>query len=182
MKFLFDYFPIICFFIAYKIAGLYAATATAMACAFVQVAWDWFRYKKIEKLHIITFILIVIAGGLTLALHKPIFIKWKPTVVYWLFAALLFGSHFGAQPLLYRLLNGKITLPIKVWAKLNMAWAIFFLCMGVLNIYVLYHYSTNAWVDFKLFGTLGLVLVMVIVQALYITKHLNTSTCKKSLP
>lgn len=175
MKFLFDYFPIIGFFIAFKLWGIYVATAVAIASSVLQVGLYWLKHRRFEKLHVITMIFIIILGGSTLIFHKPIFIKWKPTIVYWIFSVVLIGSQWiGNKTLIHRMLNEQITLPAKIWTHLNISWAIFFLLLGALNLYVVYHYSTNAWVNFKLFGTLGLMLFFIIVQALYVTKYLPT--------
>lgn len=179
MKFLFDYFPIICFFIAYKLWGIYVATAVAMAASGLQLGVYWLKHRRFEKLHVITFVFIIVLGSLTLIFHKAIFVKWKPTIVYWIFAAVLFGSHFfGKKPLIHRMLGDKISLPDKVWPRLNMSWAIFFFVLGILNVYVVYHYDTNAWVNFKLFGTLGLMLVFIIVQSLYIARYMKKPSNK----
>ncbi len=174
MKFLFDYFPIFCFFIAFKLWGIYVATAVAMATSFLQLLLYWLRHRRFEKLHVITFIFIFILGGFTLIFHKPIFIQWKPTIVYWIFTLVLLGSHWiGKKPLLHRMLNEKITLSMKVWSRLNFSWALFFLFLGFLNLYVVYHFDTNTWVNFKLFGTLALTLVFIFAQAFYIMKQMK---------
>ena len=174
MKFLYDYFPVICFFIAYKLYGIYVATATAIIASFLQLGCFWLKCRYFEKLHVITFILISILGGITLAFHQPIFIKWKPSIIYWLFGGVLLVSQYlSASPLLCRMLKDKIQLPNHAWNTLNMSWAIFFIGMGFLNLYVVYHYDTNTWVNFKLFGTLSLTILFMIIQALYIAKHLK---------
>lgn len=174
MKFLFDYFPIICFFIAYKLFGIYIATAVTMAASLLQMGIYWLLYRQFEKLHLITLILIFILGGFTLIFHKAIFIKWKPSIIYWVFSLALIGSQYiGKKTLIARMLGSKIDLPAKIWTQLNWAWAIFFLLMGFANMYVVYHFSTNAWVNFKLFGTLGLTLVFIVLQAIYMAKHMT---------
>lgn len=174
MKFLFDYFPIICFFVAYKLWGIYVATAVAIVTSGLQVAVYWIRFRKFEKLHVITFFFILVLGGSTLIFHKPIFIKWKPTIVYWIFTIVLLVSQFlTKKPIIHRMLKDKISLPQKVWDRLNLSWAIFFLVLGAINLYVLYHFDTNAWVNFKLFGTLGLMLVFIIAQAVYVGRHIQ---------
>lgn len=174
MKLLFDYFPILCFFIAYKLFGVFTATAVTMAACVVQNLVYWLIHKKFEKLHVITLITVIILGSFTLAFHKVIFIQWKPTIIYWLFAAaLMFSQWFSHKNLLARMLDEKIELPEKIWKNLNIAWSLFFVFLGFLNIYVIYHYSTNAWVNFKLFGTLGLTLVFTIAQAFYMARHVQ---------
>jgi len=174
MKFLYDYFPVICFFIAYKFFGIYVATAVAIGASFLQMGFFWLKNRSFEKLHVITFVLILTLGGITLIFHKPIFIQWKPSIIYWIFGAALLGSQFfSTTTLLQRMLNKKIELPPHVWRALNSSWAIFFIIMGFANLYVVYHYSTNTWVDFKLFGTLGLTILFAVVQAIYISKYIR---------
>lgn len=175
MKFLFDYFPIIVFFVAYKLWGIYIATAITMGASLVQVGVYWLIHRRFEKFHIITMAFILVLGSFTLIFHKAIFIKWKPTIVYWIFSIVLIGSHFiGSKSLIHRMLHEKISLPQKVWNRINMSWAIFFLLLGCANLYVVYHYDTNTWVNFKLFGTLILMLVFIFGQALYMSKHMHT--------
>lgn len=178
MKLLFDYFPILCFFIAFKFWGVYVATAVAMGACALQNAVYWLKHRRFEKLHVITLISVVVLGSFTLIFHKAIFIQWKPTIIYWVFAiALLFSHFFSHKNLLVRMLGDKILLPEKIWARLNMAWAVFFILLGFLNIYVMYHYSLNSWVNFKLFGTLGLTLAFTIAQAIYMSRYVeNTPT------
>lgn len=176
MKFLFDYFPIVCFFIAFKFYGIFVATAVAMAACALQNLIYWFIHRRFEKLHLITMATVFILGGFTLLFHKPEFIQWKPTIIYWVFSMVLLGSHWiGKKSLLFRMLGNKISLPEKIWFRLSIAWALFFLFLGILNIYVMYHYSLNAWVNFKLFGTLGLTLLFVIAQTIYMSKHMESS-------
>lgn len=128
MKFLYDYFPIICFFIAFKFFGIYTATAVTMAAAAIQLIGNRLINHRFEPLHIITFVLIVLLGGSTLIFHQDIFIKWKPSIIYWIFAIALVVSHFvHPQPLLQRMLGNKISLTRVIWIKLNIAWALFFL-------------------------------------------------------
>ena len=174
MKLLFDYFPIICFFIAYKLYGIYVATKVTMAACVLQNGVYWLKHKKFEKLHVITLFSVLILGGFTLVFHKPIFIQWKPSIIYWIFAlVLLFSQYISRKNLLARMLGDKIMLPAKIWDRLNIAWSAFFIFLGFLNIYVIYHYSMNAWVNFKLFGTLGLTLAFTIAQAIYMSRHMS---------
>jgi len=174
MKLLYDYFPIICFFIAYKLYGIYVATAVTIIASAIQVSVYWLIYRRFEKVHLITFVLILVLGGSTLLFHKMIFIKWKPSIIYWLFSiALIVSQYFGKLTLIHRMLGDKIKLPQKIWSRINFFWALFFLFLGVLNLYVVYHYTTNAWVNFKLFGTLGLTLVFIILQVLYMYRHME---------
>jgi len=119
--------------------------------------------------------LIFVLGGATLIFHKVIFIKWKPSIIYWLFSLLLIGSQFiGKMTLIHRMIGDKIVLPKKIWSRVNLSWGIFFLLMGFLNLYVVYHYSTSSWVNFKLFGTLGLTIVFVFLQVIYMSRHMES--------
>lgn len=176
MKLLFDYFPVICFFIAYKFYGIYVATAVTMIACVLQNILYWLKHKRFEKLHVITLFSVLILGGFTLAFHNMIFIKWKPSIIYWVFAiALLFSRYISHKNLLTHLLGDKILLPTRVWNQLNIAWSLFFFFLGFLNVYVIYHYSTNAWVNFKLFGTLGLTIAFTIIQAIYMSHHMKSA-------
>ncbi|RKZ37130.1 MAG: septation protein A [Gammaproteobacteria bacterium] len=179
MKLLFDFFPILLFFVTFKmyddpLQGVMAATAVAIAASIVQVAVSWLRFRRVEKMHLITMALIVVLGGATLWLKDEMFIKWKPTAVNWLFAlAFLASQYIGKRPLVRRMMEGNIDLPDTVWGRLNMSWVTFFTTMGVLNLYVVYNFDTDTWVNFKLFGLLGLTLVFVIAQAFYLVRHMK---------
>lgn len=172
MKLLFDFFPILLFFISYKFYGIYIATMIAMAASLLQVGFFWFKNRRFEITHIITLILILVLGTATIFLHNEMFIKWKPTAVYWIFALLLLGSQIiGEKPFIQRLMGDKITLPQNIWKRLNLSWTIFFALMGGINIYVAYQFSTDIWVNFKLFGTLGSTIVFGVLQSLYMAKY-----------
>lgn len=174
MKFLFDFFPILLFFIAYKFGGIYVATGVAIAASFVQIGWVMARGKKVEPMMWISLAIIVVFGGATLLLHNETFIKWKPTVLYWLFAAVLLGGSWLFNKNVMRSMMAKqISLPDPVWNKLNLSWAVFFIVMGATNLYVAYSFSTDIWVDFKLFGSTAMMLVFVIAQSLVLAKHMN---------
>lgn len=176
MKFLFDLFPIILFFGAYKLYDIYVATGVAIGAAFLQTGLFWFRQRRFEKMHLITLGILVVFGGLTLALRDPVFIKWKPTVVNWLFGATFLGSRlFSKTTLVERMMGHAITAPAFVWTRLNWAWITFFFCIGLLNLYVAYHYSEETWVNFKLFGMMGLTLVFVFAQAFYLSRYMATA-------
>lgn len=173
MKFLFDLFPVILFFIVYKFFGIYAATATAIAATIVQISWVKYRHGKVDGALIASGVIIVVFGGATLLLHDESFIKWKPTVLYWLFAISLTVTNILFKKNLIRsLMDKKISMPEKIWDKLNLAWAIFFAVLGCLNLYVAFNFSTDTWVNFKLFGTMGLMLVFVIGQSIALDKHM----------
>ena len=173
MKFLHDLFPVILFFIAYKLYDFYVATAVIIVATIVQVGYGWMRERKVQKMHLITLALVLLFGGLTLYLQDPLFLKWKPTVVNWLFAAAFLGSHvIGDKPLVERMMSGSVTLDKPVWNRLNLAWVIFFSLMGVVNLYVAFNYSEDTWVNFKLFGMMGLTFLFVILQAFYLARFI----------
>lgn len=174
MKLLFDFLPIVLFFIAYKLADIYVATGALIVATLAQAGWGWLRQRRIEKLPLITAGLVLVFGGATLVLHDPVFVKWKPTVVNWLFAAAFVASRFiGEKTLLERMMGSQLELPAPIWVKLTFAWAVFFLVMGAANLFVAYTFDENTWVNFKLFGMLGLTLLFVLAQAAYMSRHLK---------
>lgn len=173
MKFLFDLFPVILFFIAYKLYGIYPATAVIIVATVIQIGWVWFRHRKVETMQWASLVLIVVFGGATLLLQDETFIKWKPTVLYWLFAVgLLIAQLVFRKNFIRTMMKEQIALPEPVWGWLNVSWAAFFALMGVINIYVALNYSTDTWVDFKLFGFTGLMLVFIVLQMLVLRKHM----------
>jgi intracellular septation protein len=174
MKFLFDFFPVVLFFIAFKLQGIYVATAVAIVATLLQIGWVWFRRRKVDTMLWVSLAVIVVFGGATLALHDETFIKWKPSVLYWLFGAVLLGAQvlFGRN--LIRALMGKeISLPDAVWNRLNLSWVGFFLAMGVLNLAIAFNFETDTWVNFKVFGGLGLTLVFVVLQAVALARFVQ---------
>jgi intracellular septation protein len=174
MKFLFDLFPIILFFVAFKVHGIYVATAVAIAASVAQIGWLWLRRRKIDAMLWVSLAIIVVFGGATLLLHDETFIKWKPTVLYWMFASVLSVSAlFFRKNLIRAMLGEQIQLPDPAWNKLNFSWAGFFAGMGFLNLYVAFNFSTDTWVDFKLFGGMGLMLAFVIAQGLFLAKYME---------
>jgi len=174
MKFLFDLFPVILFFVTFKIYGIYAATAAAIVATFVQIGWMWLRHRKVDSMLWISLAIIVLLGGATLVLQNEAFIKWKPTVLYWLFAAVLWLSNiFFKKNLIKALLEKQMALPIAVWSKLNMSWIVFFIVMGGINIHIAFNFSIDTWVNFKLFGSVGLMLVFVVMQAIILGKYMK---------
>jgi intracellular septation protein len=176
MKFLFDFLPILLFFIAYKSHGIYGATAGAIAASALQVGWLWLKHRKVDRMPMITLVLLVVMGGATLVLHDEVYIKWKPTVVNWLFGVVFLGSQFiGNMTIMERMIGGSVELPRSVWVKLNMAWTVFFFTIGLVNLYVAFHFDTDTWVNFKLFGMLGLTLVFVVGQSLYMARYIKTT-------
>jgi intracellular septation protein len=173
MKFLFDLFPIILFFIAFKFFDIYVATGVAMAATIAQIIYAKIRHGKVEKMLIISGVLITVFGSATLFLKDPTFIQWKPTVLYWLFSVVLLGSQFIFKKNLMRnIMEKQITLPDNIWGKLNMAWAGLFAILGVVNLYVAFNYTQDFWVNFKLFGITGIMFVFIIAQTLMLAKYL----------
>lgn len=179
MKFLFDLFPVILFFAMFKLAGIFAATAAAMVATLAQIGWVKWRHGKVDGMLLASGAIVVIFGGATLLLHDETFIKWKPTVLYWMFALVLFAAElFWHKNLIRSMMQQQIRMPDSVWRKLNHAWAVFFTLLGVVNLYVAFHYPTNVWVNFKLFGATGLMLVFVILQSLLLSKYVKDEEVK----
>ena len=178
MKFLFDLFPIILFFIAFKFGDIYSATIVAMVATIGQILWVYYRHRKIDAMQWVSLVMIMVFGSLTIFLHDKTFIQLKPTALYWLFSgALLISALFFQKNWIQVLMGKQITLKERkaksVWHQLNIAWAIFFFLMGALNLYVAFEYSEETWVNFKLFGTLGGTIVFAILQSLYMAKYLK---------
>ncbi len=180
MKFLADFFPILLFFISYQLYDIYVATAVAITAAFLQVGYSWFVRHHVERMHLITLGLLVVFGGLTLILRDPLFIKWKPTVVNWLFGLVFLGSHFiGDKTMVERMMKHAVVLPGRIWSRLNISWSLFFIASGILNLYVAFNYPEATWVNFKLFGMLGLTMLFIILQAFYMARHIQDATPTK---
>lgn len=172
LKVFLDFFPVLLFFLAYKFGDIYLATGVAIATSSAVVLFLRFKTGHFERMSLITLGTILVLGGATLLFRNELFIKWKPTALYWILALGFLLSHFvGKMPLMQKLLQDKIELPTKIWQRLNLSWVFFFTSLGALNIYVLYHFDTNVWVNFKLFGTLALSAIFVILQGLYMVKH-----------
>lgn len=181
MKLLFDFFPILLFFFTYKLYGLYAATGVAVVASFIQVGLFRIKYNRFDSMQLISLAIITVLGGATLFLQNPWFIKWKPTGIYWLASIVFyFSSIFSSTPLIKRMMGSNIKLKDNIWVRLNYAWGTFFFLMGFLNIYIAYYYSTDTWVNFKLFGGLGLTMIFVFIQALWLTKHIDDGSLKSS--
>lgn len=216
MKFLFDFFPILLFFAVYKLYGIYAATAAAIGTTVLQVAWQWLRHRHVDKMLLVTLALIVVLGGATLLLHDRAFVMWKPTAIYWLFAAVFFGSQFiGNKPLIERMMGHVVQAPNAIWERLNLLWGSFFIFLGFANLYVANRYFAaqreldqaagssveiencaeqltgtllnlcqNAvtmeeqWVNFKLFGLMGLMILFVLAQAFFLARYMQQPTAQ----
>ncbi len=175
MKLLYDFLPVFVFFAVYKVYDdFYLATGAIIVVSTLQVGWTWYRQRRVERMPLIALALLIVFGGITLVLHDEMFLKWKPTVVNWLFGIAFLASQFiGRKPLIQYLLSSAMSLPAAVWLRLNLAWAVFFILMGVANLYVVYQFSTDAWVNFKLWGMLGLTLVFVLAQGIYLARHVQ---------
>jgi intracellular septation protein len=173
MKFLFEVFPVALFFVAILLWDIFVATGVAIAATFVQVGWLAVRRKKIPPMLWASLAIIVVFGGLTLYLRDKTFILWKPTVLYWLFGAVLAGGALLGRNLLRALLSEQMSLPEPVWRRLNWSWVGFFAFMGLLNLYVAYNYSEKIWASFKLFGGMGLMLAFVIAQSAFLAKYVE---------
>ncbi len=204
MKLLFDFFPIILYFLTYKQANFlientfagqlvdpakpefinatFLAIGVAIISSFAQVAYHWFQTRKFERMHIISLALIAVLGSITIFIGDPVFFQWKPTILNWLFAAVFLGSMvIGEKPIIERMMGAQITLPEKVWSTLNLSWVAFFFISGAANLYVAFYYDLGSpddvrmdtWVDFKLFGLMGLTLGFIILQALYLSRHIK---------
>ncbi|MDP9108235.1 MAG: septation protein A [Pseudomonadota bacterium] len=203
MKFLFDLFPVILFFAMFKwgeghvaaaqslgstyLSGLVSggvvsaeqapillATSVVMLATFAQIAYLLLRRKKIDAMLWISLVIITVFGGATIYFHNPTFIKWKPTVLYWSFTLMFLISQFVMKKnVIKTMMGGQVDLPTAVWNRLNLAWAAFFLMMGVLNLYVAFNYSQSTWVTFKSFGGMGLMFVFVLAQSVFLSKHLQ---------
>ncbi|MEY4653827.1 MAG: hypothetical protein RI884_2408 [Pseudomonadota bacterium] len=175
MKLLIDFFPIILFFVAFKVADIYTATAVAIVATIAQIAWIRWRTGRVELMQWLSLGVIVVFGGATLLAHSETFIKWKPTVLYWLMGgALLAGPLFFGRNFLKSLLGGQVALHEDGWRVMNWSWCAFFAAMGAINLWVAYHYDTDTWVNFKLFGGIGLMLLFVLAQGLYLARYMKS--------
>ena len=202
MKFLFDLFPVILFFITLKVAEKTAgaslilgkiltsigfattvkaslvpimlATIAVIIGSIVQIIWAKLHYKKVDNTLWLSALLVIVMGGMTLYFQNDAFIKWKPTLLYWTFAVVLIGtSLFAKKNLIKNMMGKEISMPDSIWNKLNLAWALFFSALGVLNLYVAFNYSIDTWANFKLFGTMGLMFLFIIGQSLAINKYIS---------
>lgn len=181
MKFLFDLLPVILFFVGFKLYGIFAATAIAIAATLAMIVYAKLRHGKIEKMLLINGVVISVLGGITLLLHDKTYILWKPTVLYWLLAAvLLIAQLFFKKNFIQQMMGKMMQAPASIWTKLNWVWVIFLVALGFLNLYVAFNYSENTWVNFKLFGVTGMMFVFVILQTLALRKYLIEPVEEKS--
>jgi intracellular septation protein len=184
LKFLFDFFPVILFFVAFKVTDIYIATAVAIAATLGQIGYMLARRRKVTKMQWASLVIIGLFGGATLLLHDETFIKWKPTVLYWLAGVMFLGGLLFRTNFVQTVMEegGGLNLPEHVWTKLAVAWGVFFIFTGALNLWVAYHYTTETWVNFKLFGGMGLMLAFVLAQAAWITRYLPEEPAKSGNP
>jgi intracellular septation protein len=172
MKFVFDLFPILLFFAAFKVGGIYIATGAAIGATCLQVGWVWLKHGKVDTMLWVSLGVIVIFGGGTLLEHDEIFIKWKPTVLDWMTAAaLIVSATIFRQNLIRKILEQHMELPDRVWERLNSAWAAFFATTGAANLFIAYHYPTETWIDLKVFGGMGLTVLFMIAQGFWLAKY-----------
>jgi intracellular septation protein len=173
MKQFLDFLPLVVFFVFYKIYDIYVASGALIAATALVLLVTWLKYRKIEKMMLITFVMVVVFGTLTLVFHNDLFIKWKVSVIYTLFAgALLFSQWFMKKPLIQQMLGKELVLPGHIWNRLNFAWAIFFLGCGIANIYVAFWLPQSVWVDFKVFGLTALTLIFTLFSGIYIYRNI----------
>jgi intracellular septation protein len=180
MKLLLDFFPIILFFVAFKVWGIYVATGVAIVATVAQIAYLRYSTGKVEPIQWISLGVIVLFGGATIVAHNDTFIKWKPTVLYWLMgAALLAGQLVFRKNLLKSIMGSQLELPDHAWRAMNWSWIAFFTVMGVVNLWVAFNYDTDTWVNFKLFGGLGLMVLFIIGQAFYLGKYMKADEARE---
>lgn len=181
MQLFYEIFPVFLFFIAFKFYGIYVATAVGMITTAMQVVLTRFFTKAWDKKQLITLAIFVLFGGMTLYFQDPIFVKWKPTIIFWLFALVILGSQlFTTKPIMQRMMEGAFKdqgdIPISVWKKINLFWAVFFISLGTVNLYIAYTFSNDAWVNFKFYGITAALFMVSLFQALCLVRYTNKST------
>ena len=183
MKLLIDFFPILLFFGAFKIWGIFVATTVAIVATLIQLAWMRYSTGRTEPMQWLSLGVIVVFGGATLIAQDETFIKWKPSVLYWAMGgALLVGQVFFRRNWLQSLMKSQMALPDHAWRVMLWSWCGFFAVMGVLNLWVAYHFDTDTWVNFKLFGGMGLMLVFVLAQAMYLGRFMDNGEVTAEKP
>ncbi|MGF1754014.1 septation protein A [Vibrio makurazakiensis] len=176
MKQILDFIPLIIFFALYKMYDIYTATGALIVASAIQIILTYVIYKKVEKMQIITFLMVAIFGGMTIFLHDDNFIKWKVTIVYSLFAIGLTVSHLMGKSAIKGMLGKEISLPDAVWSKINWAWTLFFTVCAIVNVYVAFNLPLDVWVNFKVFGLLAATFGFTLLTGVYIYKHLPKDT------
>jgi intracellular septation protein len=182
VKFFFDFFPVILFFVAFKVSDIFVATGVAIAATVLQIGYVLVRRRRVSNMQWTSLVIIVIFGGATLILRDETFIKWKPTVLYWLAGLTFIGALAFKTNLVKAVMSEGITLPEPIWTRLAIAWGVFFLFKGTLNLWVAYNFSTETWVNFKLFGGMGLMIAFVIAQALWLSRYVQDDPPKSAQP
>ncbi len=172
MKQLIDFLPLLVFFAVYKFYGIFAATGAIVVATAVQLGLMYALYRKVEKMHLVTFGLLLVFGGATVLFHDDTFIKWKVTLVYGLFTAVILISQWMGKPVIKSMLGKEITLPERIWSTLSYAWAVFFLFCSGLNLYIAFNLPQETWVNFKVFGLMGMTLAFLVATIAYLYKHL----------
>ena len=173
MKQLFEFFPIILFFIAYKAYDIYIATGVIIVATILQVLYAWIKHRKVETMQLITLGLVVVFGGATIYLHDEQYLKWKFSIIEWLFGLDFLGSHFfGERTFIERMMSNNLTLPKPIWKRLNFSWASFFISVGFINVYVMFNFNTDDWVTFKTFVAPALMVLFLIVQMSFLYKYI----------
>lgn len=179
MHMLYDLIPVLLFFVTFKLYGIYVATQVGIAATAIQVLLTRFVKKKWDRMQCVTLVAFVLFGGMTLYFHDPLFVKWKPTVVFWIFAlVILFTQFFTHKSLMQRFMEPSLaekggTVPMRIWRRLNLFWALFFFTLGSVNVYVAYALSDDAWVNFKFYGITSALLVFAILQAAYLMRYVT---------
>lgn len=168
-----EFLLLVAFFSSYLWKGIFFATGVLMVGSVLVLAIAWRHSRKFEPLPLAVTILALVLGSVTLVFHNAVFIKWKFSIVEWLFGVVFLATQFMRQPLIERMLGAQIRVPAGIWRRLNLLWALFFILLGSANVYVIYHYDTAAWVNFKVWWSTGAMLVFVIAQALYMSRHLQ---------
>jgi intracellular septation protein len=176
MQFLVDLLPVIAFFVAYKLADIYVATGVLIVGVLLQTLASWMRHRKVSPMLLTSAALVLVFGGLTLLIHDATFIMWKPSIVNWLFAAAFLVSQYLRGPtIVQRMMGENIVLDPASWRRLNLMWVGFFLFAGALNLYVAYSYDEATWVNFKLFGLMGLTLAFALAQGVWIARKVESA-------
>ncbi len=172
MKPFLDFIPILLFFIAYKYYDIYVATTVVIIASVLQATYVYITEKRLPAMLLASTALIVLLGAATLILHDENFIKWKPTVVNWLFAVAFIASiYIGKKPILQRMMESTFQhFPTAIWQRMSWLWGIFFISVGIINLWVAYHFDTDTWVNFKLFGLLSITFVFIIAQSIYMMR------------
>jgi intracellular septation protein len=180
MQMFYEILPVFLFFLAFKFYDIYVATTVGIIATITQVVLTRCLTKSWDRKQVITMLIFIIFGSMTLYFHNPIFVKWKPTIVFWIFAIAIIITHFTRKPLMQRMMENALensaVIPSRVWARINLMWAAFFIIMGAINLYIAYTFSNDAWVNFKFYGISISLIVISIIQALYLVRYMTKET------